>query len=78
VRRLEKCQGELEAYLTPPIATRLFKKLPNFSKQSQNSCQVKKAKISTSKLILKVYNIYIKPLLNLKMPTTSHVLKLPI
>jgi hypothetical protein len=41
----------------------LEKSLPNFWKNGQNSCQTKKAKKSTSKLNLKVQNIYIKPLL---------------
>jgi hypothetical protein len=35
----------------------------------------KKAKISTSNLNFEVQNIYIKPLLKPKMPTTKHVLK---
>jgi hypothetical protein len=39
------------------------KKLPKFSKNSPKSCQVKKVKISTANLNLKVQNIYIKPLL---------------
>jgi hypothetical protein len=42
---------------------KIRKKLPNFSKNRPKSCQVKKAKISTKKLNLKVLNIYIKPLL---------------
>jgi hypothetical protein len=37
--------------------------LPNFLNNSQKSYQVKKAKISTTKLNLKTQNIYIKPLL---------------
>jgi hypothetical protein len=43
------------------------KKLPNFwtIKSSPNSCRAKKAKISASKLNLKVQNIYIKLLLKL-------------
>jgi hypothetical protein len=39
------------------------KYLPNFSKNSPKSQDVKKAKISTTKLNLKAQNIYIKPLL---------------
>jgi hypothetical protein len=42
---------------------KIRKKLPNFSKNSSKSCQVKKAKISTTKLNLKAQNIYKKPLL---------------
>ncbi len=37
------------------------KNLPNFSKNSPKSCQVKKAKISTTKLNLKAQSIYNKP-----------------
>ncbi len=40
------------------------KNCPNFGKSSQNSCQIKKAKISASKFNLKVQNIYINPHLN--------------
>jgi len=49
----------------------------NFQKVAKTVANSKKAKISISKPILKVVNIYNKPLSNLKIPTTNHVLKLP-
>jgi hypothetical protein len=52
----------------------IFKKWPNFSKSSQNNCQAKKGQ----NIIFKVDNTHIEQPLNLKIPTTNHVLKLPI
>jgi hypothetical protein len=52
----------------------ILKKLPNFSKSSQNNCQTKKGQ----KIILKVDNTHIEQPLNPKIPTTNHILKLPI
>ncbi len=43
---------------------KIEKNCPMFEKSSQNNCQ---NKFSTSKLYLKVQNIYIKPLYNLKI-----------
>ncbi len=49
-----------------------------FQEAAKTVDKPKNAQKSTQKLILKVQNIYIKPLLNLKIPATNHVLKLPI
>ncbi len=49
---------------------------PKVLKSSQNSCQAKKSKIPTTKLYLKVQNIYIKPLWNDKISKSNHVLKI--
>jgi hypothetical protein len=74
--------------LTPSTATRdihyqgdqkIRKEIhPIFERVAQTFSTPKKAKISTTNLNLKAQNIYIKPLLNLKIPTTNHVLKLLI
>jgi hypothetical protein len=42
---------------------KFWKKLPSFSKSSPKVSKPKKAKVSKTKLKLKVQNIYIKPLL---------------
>jgi hypothetical protein len=65
-------------YNVDRVTRRLEKNAQFFKKLPKKSPSQKKAKISTTKLILKAQNIYIKPLLNLKIPTTNHVLKLVI
>jgi hypothetical protein len=57
----------------------MIRKITQFYKQvAKTVVKPKNAKISTSKLNLKVCNNYIKPLLKPKLSTTYRVLKLLI